>query len=89
MKCKNRQFLLLLSQEKKLSGVLLTSTFFHKNKIYGSSLVVQCVKDQAVSLQQLGSRLWPRSDPGPGKLHVPQTQPNIFFFNFKNKKYIW
>jgi len=41
----------------------------------GSSLVAQQVRDLALSLQQLGSRLWHWFDPWPGNFHMPQTWP--------------
>ena len=39
------------------------------------SLVAQWVKDQALSLQWLGSLLWHGFDPYPGDFSVPQVQP--------------
>ena len=43
--------------------------------------MAQSVKDPALSLQQLQSLLWCRSDPWPGNFCVPQVQPKK-----KNKK---
>ena len=41
-----------------------------KEKLPGSSLVVQWVKDLALSLQWLGLLLWLRFDPGPGNSYA-------------------
>jgi len=48
-----------------------------------SSLVAQWVKDQALSLQMLGSLLWHGSDPWPWNFHMPRAQarPKKIFLN--------
>ena len=37
--------------------------------------MVKGVKDLVVSLQQLGSTVWPRFDPWPGNFHMVQVWP--------------
>lgn len=39
--------------------------------------MVQQVKDLVLSLQELGSPLWLRLDPGPGNIHMLWVQPLI------------
>lgn len=41
---------------------------------FGSSHVVQCVKDPALSLQQLESLLWCRFDSWPWNLHMKEVE---------------
>lgn len=49
---------------------------YYSRKLW-SSLVVQQVKDLVLSLQELGSPLWLRLDPGPGNIHMLWVQPLI------------
>ena len=48
-----------------------------KNKNPRSSFAVQWVKDQVLSLQQLGLALWRGFNSWPGNFHMPCVQPKI------------
>ena len=50
------------------------------------SLVAQRVKYPVLSLQRLGSLLWPGFDPWPGNCHMPQAQPVLIIINLM---YLW
>ena len=57
----------------------LLLSFRNFSKIYsGNSLVVQWVKDSALSLQWLGLLLWHGFSPWPGTFYILQAQPNIW-----------
>ena len=45
-----------------------------KRQLCWSSLVVQGVKDPALSLKQLRSLMWSWFNPWPGNFHMPQVQ---------------
>ena len=53
-----------------------------------SCLVVQQVKDLALSVQELGSLLWHRFDPWPRNFHMPWVQPKIIIINKQINKNI-
>ena len=53
----------------------LTYAHYYQNKGFYSSLVMQWVKDLALSLLWLGSLLWRRFDTWPGNFHMPWVQP--------------
>ena len=68
-KCCQPQFKTLnLESLSALSPVYLKATV-------QSSLVVQRVKDPALSLQWLRSLLWPRFSPWPGNFHMQRVRP--------------
>ena len=52
-------------------SILLCPSYPERKEGRRSSLVVQWVKDPALSLPWLGSLLWRGFDPWPGDLHIP------------------